>query len=137
MILVIIRTYLIRLENKMLVKRVPFNMSGVAKAIAATDFTRKVQLGTLGRTMRIRHISVCNETNGGVRANVGYVTDGIAYYVDTIVMTNDTYFYKSNVNMLIPSDFQVIIKFVSPNAGDMFYYSVCGEEEIYMDNRDG
>jgi hypothetical protein len=117
----------------MLIKRVPITIKDSLAATSGNDFTRHTNLRNYGHLIRIKAISVCNETNSGTRVNIGYMIGAVAYYFETLVLTNNTYFYISKPDILLNSDYQVVCKFVAPNTGDKYKINIMAEEEVYKD----
>lgn len=87
--------------------------------------------------MRVKCISVCNHDNNNTDVHVGYMRGGMAYYFDTLVLAKKTYFYNSFPDILIPSDYQIVFKFVDHAAGDKYLINIMMEEEIYSEESNG
>jgi len=97
------------------------------QATAAATFTARFPKIDSYDYLLVRSLSVCNNTNSGIRVDVGISSGESAYYVQTIVMTSDTYFYKLSGTFVVPKGYSIVLRFVSPNDGDMFYANVTGE----------
>lgn len=99
------------------------------KATSANTFTVKTRPLSRGEIAHIHHVSVCNNTTDGKIAHVGVVRDEFPIYLETLVLTTKTYFYKVLLDIAIPTDYRVIVKLVTPTSGDMYYINIWGEVE--------
>lgn len=108
-------------------ERIPYVDGLQRQATAASTFTARFPKIDSYDYLLVRSISVCNNTNSGIRVDVGISTGENAFHVQTIVMTSDTYFYKLSGTLVVPRGYSIVLRFVSPNDGDMFYANVTGE----------
>lgn len=108
---------------------VPFLIELTKEAESTDTFTVKSNLRNYGDKLRIKTISVSNKDTNTKVAHVGVMIGGKGYYIETLVLTTAGYFYISKPDILVNSNYQVIVKVVSPSAGDTYYINVIGEIE--------
>lgn len=96
------------------------------EATAVDDFTVKFNYIEYERPVHIDTITVSNQDTDAKVAHVGVMSAGQAYYLETLTLTTATYFYKSKLNIMLPIDYSVVVKLVSPTVGDRYYINVCG-----------
>lgn len=104
----------------------PFIIPIRRTATSTDSFTIKTQAWRRGDVVEIHHISVCNESNGSVVCHIGIIRDSFPIYFKTVVLTTATYFYKTILDLFIPSGYKVIVKIITPTSGDKFVVNVAG-----------
>lgn len=112
--------------------RTPLVIPLARKATSGTTFTAKTEPLRQGDRMFLYHISVCNSTSDSKVAHIGFVRDEFPIYIKTVALTTHTYFYKTKLNLYVPSDYRIIIKLVTPTSGDMYYMNIfgCIEDDV-------
>jgi len=81
----------------------------------------------------VRSLSVSNADNSGIRLEVGIAYNNVTLWVQSIVCTNNAYFYRMSGTLVVPRGYKVAIRVNSPNDGDTFYANVTGELVSYGD----
>ena len=121
----------------MLLRRIPINIPDSCTAKSTATFTRKTNLQNYGKLLRVKCVSVCNQENNNTEVNVGYMRSGMAYYFDTLVLSKHSYFYMSLPDILIPSNYQIVLKFFDHAEGDRYLINITMEEEVYSEESNG
>lgn len=112
-------------------ERIPYVSSLKRQAIAGASFTAKFPRIDSYDFLLARSISVSNADNGGSRVEIGISYGSVTLYVQTLVLTSDTYFYKMTSTLIVPKGYQVVLKFSAHAAGDIFLANVTGELVSY------
>lgn len=112
-------------------ERLPYVASFQRQAISTATFTAKFPKIDSPDYLLVRSLGVSNLTTDASLAHVGLMYNNLALYVETLVLTTKTYFYKMKGALVVPRDYQVIIKFVGHASGDKLYANVTGEIVSY------
>lgn len=110
----------------MFYKEIPLIIPIVRKATSANTFTVKSQTFQRNSLIRISHIVVCNNTTSSKLAHIGVLRNEHPIYIKSLVLTTATYYYKAILDILIPSDYRLIVKLITPTSGDLYYINVFG-----------
>lgn len=115
-------------------KKIPFILTLRKEAISTSTFTTKTTPWKSGDVIVISQIAVCNNDTDSKIAHVGIIRGDLAIYYETLVLTKAAYFYPTSNPIVIPSDYRIIIKFVTPADGDQYYINVIGYIETDVEN---
>lgn len=112
-------------------RRYPLVIPLMRKAISTDTFTVKTPKLRKGDTIILHHICCCNETSAGEVVTVGIKKGTTPVYIKTVTLTTAGYYYKVKLDVDLFSDTQVLIRVISPNAGDIYRFNVFGHIEVY------
>lgn len=114
-------------------KKAPFIIAIRKEAISANTFTTKTIPWRAGDVVVINQIAVCNNDTASKVAHVGVIRGDKAIYYETLPLTTATYFYPTSNKIVIPSEYRIIIKLVTPNDGDTYFINILGYIETNVE----
>ena len=113
------------------IRRFPLVIPLVRKAISTDSFTVRTPKLRPGDTLILHHICCCNETSDGELVTVGVMKDTLSMYIKTVTLTTKLLYYKVKLDLDLPSDYQVIIRVIDPNDGDIYKFNIFGHLEVF------
>jgi hypothetical protein len=107
-------------------KEIPFIIPLKRQATSTNDFTAKTEPWRAGDTIIIDGVSVCNESSNNKDASIGVTRGDFTVYLETLELDFKTFFYSTKNQIMIPSEYRVVIKFINPASSDIFYVNIFG-----------
>lgn len=87
------------------------SLSGTSDA--SGNLTLKTRRGEPGQLHYLQLVAVRVTATSSVLAQIGIERAGLQLWLETLVMTTATYVYNYHRPVIVPSDYQVVVKFSS------------------------
>lgn len=116
-------------------KEIPFILSFKRQATSSYTFTAKTEPWKSGDTVVIDAVSVSDDTSNNKDVHIGVHHGGHTIYLESFRLASNGRFYSTKNQILIPSEYQIVVKFETPGSTDVFYVNVFGRIRIH-DRRD-
>lgn len=107
-------------------KETPFILSLKRQATSSSTFTAKTEPWKPGDTVIIDAVSVSDDTSNNKDVHIGVHHGGHTIYLESFRCASNGRFYSTKNQILIPSDYQIVVKFETPGSSDVFYVNIFG-----------
>lgn len=116
-------------------REIPFILPLKRQATSTSTFTAKTEPWKAGDTIIIDAVSVSDDTSNNKDVHIGVTRGEFTLYLESFRCASHGRFYSTKNQILIPSDYRIVIKFETPGASDIFYVNVFGRIREYC-NKD-
>lgn len=109
----------------------PYVESIIRQATSIDTFTATFPKVDSCDYILVRSLSVANDTTTQSLIHVGIKYNNLALWIETLAITTAGTFYKMKGSLIVPKDYQIVIKVEDHADGDKVYANATGEYIAY------
>ncbi len=110
----------------MVTRSIPLISSLKREAISTDTFTAKTEKLNPGDVLELCGIGSRNANSANKVVDIGVIRGNKAFYMQSVTLTTAGLWYFRRFHIKIPSEYQIVLRIVTPTAGDAFTFSIFG-----------
>lgn len=120
----------------MLIEKIPIIIREALSAPSTATIYKEITFDPPGRVIRVKQVAAANLTSSSKIAHWGIKVGTEIFYYKTLGLDSAGIYYVVRPDILIPSDYGLLLQLVTPTAGDKYNILVNAEEEVYSNEND-